>query len=313
MEQELCKAVDQTQTTGYLHPLYAASFAEFGIAYELPECGGWIIERNIPGSTDRDAMGCYPIFCCRDWNLLPRDVANLEGKLVSLALVTDPFGNFRLHDLMQYFDICIHFKDHYIADMSQPIDKIISKKHRINARRALRKLVVDACLDPHSYVDEWARLYACLIERHSIQGIRKFSKSVFESQLRVPGVVYFRVLFDDRLVGGQIYYLQNDVAYSHLTALTDEGYTLRASYAAQWAAMEYFAGKVSWLSLGGGAGLNHTGDDGLANFKRGWASGTRPVYFCAQILDRQKYTELARAAANPDSTYFPLYRAGEYA
>ena len=60
--------------TGYLHPLYAASFAEFGTPSELPECGGWILERKILGFPYRDAMGCYPLLACKDWAHLSEDV-----------------------------------------------------------------------------------------------------------------------------------------------------------------------------------------------------------------------------------------------
>jgi hypothetical protein len=82
---------DTSQVTGYLHPLYAASLAEFGTPHELAYCGGWMLERVIPGCHDRDAMGCYPLFCCRDWKLLSFDLAQLENQLISLTLVTKTY------------------------------------------------------------------------------------------------------------------------------------------------------------------------------------------------------------------------------
>jgi hypothetical protein len=300
------------QVTGYLHPLYAASLAEFGNPRELPACGGWILERSIPGATHRDAMGCYPLFFCRDWNRLPIDLAQLEDQLISLAFVTDPFCNFQVEDLKQNFDICFHFKEHYIRDLSRPIETIISKGHRRNALQALQKVVVEPCLDPSAYVDEWTNLYDSLVVRHSIQGIRKFSRVAFEKQMHVPGTVYFRVLYNGRPIGGDIYYLQNDVAYAHLVAFTDVGYSLDASYAVKWSAIEYFTGKASWIDLGGGAGLTPARNDGAIAFKRGWATETRPVYFCGRILEREAYAKLANAAAMPNSAYFPIYRAGEF-
>jgi len=39
---------------------------EFGPPLELPHCGGWIRDRAIRDSGLRDAMGCYPVFACRD-------------------------------------------------------------------------------------------------------------------------------------------------------------------------------------------------------------------------------------------------------
>ena len=56
--------------TGYAHPAYAESLAEFGVPRLLPRSGGWILERRIESFPDRDAAGCYPLFSCRDWSRL---------------------------------------------------------------------------------------------------------------------------------------------------------------------------------------------------------------------------------------------------
>jgi hypothetical protein len=46
--------------TGYMHPQYARSLAEFGIPRKLPRCRGWILQRQIPDFPHYDGMGCYP-------------------------------------------------------------------------------------------------------------------------------------------------------------------------------------------------------------------------------------------------------------
>src|SRR5512137_863200 len=74
-------------STGYLSSLYAESLAEFGDPLKLPQCGAWLLERSVSGSTQRDAMGCYPLFSCRDWSKLRQDVNLLAGRLLTLALV----------------------------------------------------------------------------------------------------------------------------------------------------------------------------------------------------------------------------------
>src|SRR4051812_33133883 len=53
--------------TGYQGPGYVASLREFGRPLSLSRTGGFLLERAIPGTADRDAMGPYPLFCCRDW------------------------------------------------------------------------------------------------------------------------------------------------------------------------------------------------------------------------------------------------------
>jgi hypothetical protein len=60
--------------SGYMHPNYAHSLREFGEPRELPGSGGWILERIIPGTPYRDAMGCYPLFACNDWSKLANDL-----------------------------------------------------------------------------------------------------------------------------------------------------------------------------------------------------------------------------------------------
>ena len=77
---------------GYCHRQYAESFAEVGQPRELPNCGGWLLERVIPGSAQRDGMGCYPLFDCRNWAGLPIDLGELTEALVSVSLVVNPFA-----------------------------------------------------------------------------------------------------------------------------------------------------------------------------------------------------------------------------
>jgi hypothetical protein len=42
---------------GYAHPDYAAALSEFGRLRPLIQSEGWILERKIPGTEARDAMG----------------------------------------------------------------------------------------------------------------------------------------------------------------------------------------------------------------------------------------------------------------
>ena len=98
--------------TGYLHSKYAESLGEFGTPRKLPRCGGWILGRQIPGSPHHDAMGCYPLFVCQDWGQLQSDIEALDAEIVSLSLVTDPFGNYDEQLLGLCFpDVLIPFKE----------------------------------------------------------------------------------------------------------------------------------------------------------------------------------------------------------
>ncbi len=156
-------------------------------------------------------------------------------------------------------------------------------------------------------------LYQHLAEKHGLNGIRAFSRASFEQQLAVPGMVAFRAEHQSTTVAANLFYVQGETAYDHLTASSTAGYRLRASYALKWCAILHFIGKVRWIDWGGGAGAADDGDDGLAVFKKGWAKKTREAFFCSKILDSKKYTEIVGAKKLEHSSYFPAYREGEFA
>ncbi len=72
-------------------------------------------------------MGCYPLFCCKDWSRLHADLDEIGGDLVSLSIVPDPFGSYDLAYLKQCFgDVVIPFKEAFVVDLDLPINTIAS-------------------------------------------------------------------------------------------------------------------------------------------------------------------------------------------
>jgi Acetyltransferase (GNAT) domain len=306
------------ECAAYAHPAYAASLAEFGTPRALPRSGGWILQRDVPASSQRDGMGCYPLFACRDWSQLPADLDEIGRNLVSLSLVTDPFGEYDVGYLKRCFDVVIPFKEHFVRDLRRADVTSVHPHHNRNARRALRQVSVERCEEPSRFLDDWVTLYANLIQRYDIRGIAAFSASSFARQLQVPGLVMFRAVHKESTVGIMLWYEKKNVSYYHLAAYSDLGYKLNASFALIWSALEYFAadGVVEWLNFGAGAGVRKSDGDGLSRFKRGWSTGTRTAYFCGRIFDQESYMALVRARTNADGTapddYFPAYREGEF-
>jgi hypothetical protein len=299
--------------TGYLHRNYAQSLAEFGTPRQLPRCGGWILECQIPGSTCHDAMGCYPLFTCQDWSKLYADLEDIRKSLVSLSIVTDPFGEYDTAYLRRCFkDVVSPFKKHFIVDLCRPINNIVNKHHRYYVRKALKNVYVETSDNPMLVIKEWFNLYSTLIDRHNLKGIKRFSMTAFERQLNTPGLVMFQALFKDTIVGAHLWYIQRDIAYSHLSAFSPAGYDLSASYALYWSAIKYFMDKVRWLDLGAGAGINTRSNDGLTQFKRGWSTGSLTAYFCGRIFDSAKYSEILKIKRIAATDYFPAYREGEF-
>ncbi|HEY5883439.1 MAG TPA: GNAT family N-acetyltransferase [Pyrinomonadaceae bacterium] len=302
------------QLTGYLHPAYAESLAEFGVPYELPGSRGWILKRQIPGCNKQDAIGSYPLFHCQDWSKLRADLNELSDELVSLSLVTFPFGSYDLAYLQSCFpDVLFPFKEHFVTDLSQPTEDLVHPHHQRNARRALRELNIETCENPSMFLDDWNALYQLLVHRHRITGISVFSEKSFRRQFEVPGFKAFRASRDGLTVGMLLWYLHGNVASYHLGAYSERGYELKASFGLFSRAVDYFKQSgLQWLHLGSAAGIGPVSESGLSRFKSGWATGSLTAYFCGRIFDQARYDELTRVTKLVEPTqYFPAYRAGE--
>jgi hypothetical protein len=295
--------------TGYLHPGYPASLEDFGGLVALPRSGGMLLRRPVPGTAEWDAIGPYPLFCCTDWSSLSADLAALAGQLVSIVLVTDPFGPNNPDALAGAFSHgLVRYKAHSVIDLEVPLEQSACPHHRRNARKALGRLTVEELAEPSRHLDTWNELYAELIARHRLTGISAFSPKSFAAQFAVPGLVAFRAV--DRggeTVGMVLWYCQGDVGYYHLAAYSPRGYAEKASYALFWAGFEQFRGRLRWLNLGAGAGATCDGSDGLSRFKRGWTPLFRPTYLGRHVATPGRYAELCRGRLTTD--YFPAYRA----
>jgi len=63
----------------------------------------------------------------------------ISKDLVSVALVTDPFRHYDPALLESCFDVVIPFKEHFVADLSLPLNSIVSSHHRQYSRRYSRE------------------------------------------------------------------------------------------------------------------------------------------------------------------------------
>jgi hypothetical protein len=306
-----CDAVSVagTHVSGYAHPAYARALEEFGEPRSLDRCGGYLLERPVPGG-GRDAAGCYPLFSCERWGGLGEDLAALEGELVSVVMVVDPFGEPTADELREWFpDHVVAFKQHFVVDLTRWEPAAVARHHRRNTRRGLARVAVEQVGEPTAGLAEWNELYAGLIRRHNVEGVAAFSPESFARQFRVPGLVVFRATAADETVGMCLWYVSRGVAYWHLSAYRERGYELDASYALMWFAIQHFASTGErWLELGGNAGSGMDADSGLSFFKRGWSTETRWAYLCGRILDRRRYAEAGRSSGGGGTAYFPAYR-----
>jgi hypothetical protein len=298
--------------SGYLHRDYAASFAEIATPRELPHCGGWFLERVIPGSAFRDGMGCYPLFACHDWPRLPLDLEQLASQLISLTLVTDPFGGFTEDDLRRSFDSVLPYKRHYVTDLSIWNERAMPRSHKRNLAKSLSRVRVETCPEPFRLSNEWIHMYEHLSVRHHITGLTAFSRASLEKQLQVPGLIMFKASVNEEVVGLHLWYVQGDYGYGHLGATSVRGYESMASYALYRHAIEHMRGQVRWLDLGSVPGVSNARRHGLSLFKAGWSTGDRWAFLCGRIFQRERYATLVRERGISTTTYFPAYRLGEF-
>ncbi len=297
---------------GYADHRYARSLREFGTPIELAASGGWLIERAIPHTGLRDAAGPYPLFSCSDWSRLDEDLDRLSDDLVSLTLVTDPFGTPPEAELAELFDVVQPYKDHLLIDLELPPESVVARHHRKSARKGLEVLRVER-YDPTTELDTWDRLYGHLVDKHGIQGIQAFSSASFREQAQIPGLVALRATLGNEIVGMHWYFTAGAVVYAHLAALRPDSYKVHASHALFWSAIELFAEDFRWLDMGAGAGRTSTADDGLTLFKKAWCSDSAPTYLCGKVLDPKRYDTLTAASTARPTDYFPAYRAPAFA
>lgn len=303
---------DDDLAAGYYSAAYAQSLSFLGEARSLPRSGGWCIERTIPGTELVDAMGPYPLLCCRDWSGLADDLAALPSTLISFSCVVDPLADVGTKQLGDCFpDHLRVMKTHYVVDLSERLDGFVSAHHQRDTRRALRRMETSLCQRPSDHAEAWVKLYEDnVVRRHSVSGPAAFSPVSLASQLNVPGLVVFTARRDDVIIGMQLWFEEQAKAYYHLAAYSGLGYREGAAYALMWQALVHFQNSgVRLVNLGGGAGVRAREDDGLARFKAGWSNIQRNAYFGGRVLDREGYKMLCRTASAAGMDFFPAYRA----
>lgn len=290
---------------GYANPAYADAVADGKRVVSLPRSGGSFIVRSIDGTDGHDATGPYPLFACHDWTQLRADLDELSGELVSVTIVTDPFGSWDRATLGDAFpDLAEPYKDHFVVDLCT---RTVARHHRRNIARAMRLVTVERVTDFGAFLGDWVRLYDNLVDRHDITGDASFSRESFAAQFAVPGMIAWRAMLGSEVVGATLWYAGESVGYYHLGAYSADGYASGASFALFATALDHLADAgLEEVSLGASAGLRGDPSDGLSRFKQGWSTGTRTVYLCGRVLDQQRYAKLS---GSHEAAFFPAYRS----
>lgn len=295
---------------GYRSSEYAECFSQHGQVIELSTSGAWVLERPIPHSSNFDATGLYPLMVPIDGASLPGDLEDFKERWVSLVAVSDPFDS----TLQTAFKACsgthTHFKDHYVTDLSQPVESYVAAKRLRQASRAEDFFHITVERDEvsdRSIEDCW-KLYDATMERVEATGLRRFSAAAFRRMLRVPGVVCFVARDESGAIAMQVDYHDGDFVYAHLAASNDVGRRLGAAAAINIHQIRHYDGLARWIDSGSAPGSAETPTHGLARFKKAFSNRVEPVYLCKAVFDARAYEQLSEGFS---SSYFPAYREGE--
>lgn len=286
-------------------PLYATLEYARAFGFKVIEIEEWrtaVLVRDIPSSSWKDALGCYPLAAIDREADLEAGLNRLrEAGLVSVALVPDPVMGPSAKEL-EAFSVCRPFKTHYLIDRNIEAARV-PQTHRRWMRKASRLCEITR-VKLRENLPEWLKLYNLIVARHNVQDIQRFSPSYFRALAQMSGVDAFAAKVDGRIVAMALWVRSPEVTYYHLGASDDEGYLTHAMYGVFSAAIERYQ-DCRFIHLGGAAGVAQTGS-GLANFKRGFANREVTAYFCGASLNPERYAVLAESRSS--SFFFPAYR-----
>jgi hypothetical protein len=294
--------------TAQPHPYAARDYVSAvgaGQGWGVADVAAWstcVSVRPIPGG-GQDATGPYPRTPLAANADLGSGLAALRDLgLISAVLVPDPLASPAPARLAHAFERCAPFKTHLLIDHAKGFTP--TKHHRDRIRRAERRCVVRV-VSLEAELAGWRALYAELAQRHEIKGVAAFPDPYFPFLARAPAFVTFGAYVEGAMAGMTIWFEHAGVAVSHLTATNALGYANGANYALNAAAIAYFS-DAAVVDLGGGAGLADDPDDGLAQFKRGFANAEATAFLCGAVLDQAAYARLAGGRAS--TGFFPAYR-----
>ena len=277
----------------YADPAYARALSALGRVVDLPEWGGFVLARAIPREGMEDATGAYPrAVLDRDADLAG-GLARLAGAgLVSVVLATSRSAGVGppATALATAFGVCRPFKTHYLVDRAKGYAP--TKHHRDRIRRGLRRCRVER-VSLAERLDDWRSLYAGLVASHDVRGAADFAPVYFDALAGMAQVVALGAFVGETLAAMTLWFEYDGVAYSHLTASSALGYANGAAFALNDAAIGHFA-DCAVIDLGGAAGMADSADDGLAQFKRGFANAEATALICGAVLDEDAYARPER-------------------
>ena len=294
---------------GYLSPGFAQSYRPFGEIVTAPQSGLGFVKRPLPGGAF-DLTGPYPYAMSANWAGLREDRAALRADgAVSVVFVADPFAADQVRAAAAGWALCRKFKTHYVVDLQRDWRRERPKEMRRVTRRALEAQAPHVADTPGRHAAALWALYQTTVDRFDLRGLARLCPETVARQLALPGALL--VIAEDAagLTGAQLNFHHGGTACMHLQFLSARAAARRTSYALIYATLEELERRgCRFANLGGAAGLDDDPDDGLAQYKRRWASTERVAHLCGEVLDPAAHAALCAAAGDPRTGFFPAYR-----
>jgi hypothetical protein len=173
------------------------------------------------------------------------------------------------------------------------------KKGRISdlssARKSLSAIIVDELDGVRECLPIFRDIYEQTMQRLQASAFYRFPESYYAGLVEKMGIHLMLALarFQNRFVGGSLFFYDSKFLHYHLSGTTMEGLKLKAptllvNQAADWARTR----GCQWLHLGGG---NHF-KDGLYNFKASFGGAVFPYTYVTIIADHRRYNTLIERA-----------------
>lgn len=290
---------------------YCACLEGFGSPLMLDKASGCLLRRRIPGTSLDDLVFPYPMFRVTDEiSLLGSLRSGRAGGAITATIVTDPLYGFL--PSMDEWDVALKWKTHLIVDNSMPSANLFSDKVCYYSRRARGRYGFEVRLAPDdrlALLDDWMRLWAVLVERHGLKGLKALSPGYFERLFSLEGVMPAVLSDGDGIHGIHIWIVDGTDAYSHLHASDPRAYDCSANYLLYSEELKLLSGLGCRRCLLGSAS-GSGGEDGLFAFKRQFANSSADNHLLGLVMDRSAYAGLTGSPVH-DGGYFPAYRRGE--
>ncbi len=266
----------------YCSRRYGEGFIEKGV--ELMFVPGW--DTHVLARRSREAscttVGLYPFASLSPDADLAAGLAHLASRgTTSVSLITDPVWSPPAERLSASFDTCRPFKQSYLIDGKAGRIRV-RKRHRNRINMALRSVEVRP-VPLAEYLGEWFDLYSFLVQRKTLERGRVLPQVHFEALASLEEVTAIAAVAAGTVVGMSLWIRFKQFTYFHLSASSEEGYRLFASYAMYAHALEAL-NESQTIVLGPCGGLVDSPSDGIGEFKRGFANALGQSYLCTSFL-----------------------------